>query len=95
MRHFIGAVSLMLAFSPATATERAYVLVETGPAGTLTESLNNGLQNCLALLAKIPPSVTVVDLNCNELADINIAVAEIAKKPGVVRATIWVLKKGE
>jgi hypothetical protein len=95
MRYFIAAIGFMLAAGQVTATERAYVLVEAAPNATLTESLGHNLQNCLALQADLQPHETIAHLECTGLADINIAVAEMAKKAGVVRATLWVLRKGE
>jgi len=95
MRNFIAAVGVILAAGPAIATERAYVLIETAPTATLRESLENNLQNCKALLANIYPHEIIAHLECNELADINIAVAQMAKDAGVIRATLWLLMKGQ
>lgn len=99
MRTITAALALLLAVGtavPALATSRGYVLVETtANAAAIEQSLGSGLMNCLALQDIIFQAEIVAHLECNDLASLNTAVAEIAKKDGVKRATLWVVVNGE
>jgi hypothetical protein len=89
----LGVFALTVAATPASATERSYLLVENAPTANVKDSLDKDLQNCKALLANIYPNETIVHLECSELADINVAVAQMAKVTGVTRIMVLVLSK--
>lgn len=99
MRRMTAALGLILVAGtavPALATSRGYVLVETtANAGTIEQSLGHGLMNCLALQNNLYQAEIVAHLECNDLESLNTAVAEIAKKDGVKRATLWVVVNGQ
>jgi hypothetical protein len=99
MRTITAALGLILVAGnalPALATSRGYVLVETtANAGTIEQTLGHGLANCLALHDIIFGGEIVAHLECNDLASLNTAVADIAKKDGVKRATLWMVVNGE
>jgi hypothetical protein len=89
----LGVFTLIFAATAALATERAYLLVENAPTADVTNSLDKGLQNCLALLANIYPNETIVHLECSEPADVNVAIAQMAKVTGVTRVILLALSK--
>jgi hypothetical protein len=64
-------------------------IVAASPAITTERSYDKDLQNCKALLADIYPNETVVHLECTDVADINIAIVQMAKITGVTAQRLW------
>jgi DNA-binding Lrp family transcriptional regulator len=96
MYRFTAAFGMMLAVggvTPAMATSRAYVLIETtsDKVAKVHESLGS-FANCKALAVALMPAEIVVHVECNDLASLNrVVTEEIPSKDGVKRATLWLV----
>ncbi len=101
---FAGALCLLISMSvsqPAMAGEmvRAYVLVETTPgsAGTVRDALVGlGMSNCKPRVKSLWHSEVIVEVVCNELESLNVAISKgIAGVEGVARTTTWIIMKSQ
>ncbi|MEE8500029.1 MAG: hypothetical protein V3S27_05590 [Kiloniellales bacterium] len=101
---FAGALCLlssMAASQPALAQQlvRAYVLVETTPgdADTVHDALVGlGMSNCKPRVKSLWHSEVIVEVVCNDLGSLNVAITEgISGVEGVARTTTWMILKSQ
>ncbi len=101
---FAGALCLLFSMSalqPAMAGEmvRAYVLVETTPGSTNTVRdalVGLGMSNCKPRVKSLWHSEVIVEVVCNDLESLNVAITDgIAGVEGVARTTTWMILKSQ